>query len=112
MRFITDGALEFMIPLLILLILVAFFVFKGIKNNTEKNSNLIKEISLFTLFFGILCFVIGWLEALDTIARALEIAPQVLAGGMKISLYAPTFGLVIFLIGRLAAFLLLCNRKE
>lgn len=111
MRFITDGALEFRIPLLILLILVVFFILKGIKNNTDKNSNLIKEISLFALFFGVLCFVIGWIEALGVMERANEIAPQVLAGGMKYSLLEPTFGMVIFLIGRLGLIGLAIKKK-
>ncbi|WP_028890169.1 hypothetical protein [Tenacibaculum ovolyticum] len=111
MKFITDSPLEFMLPLLILLMFILLLFFKGLKNNTEKISNLIKEISLLAIVFGVLCFIIGWLDGLEKIAIALDIAPQVLAGGMRISLYAPTFGLVIFLMGRLGALLLLWKRE-
>lgn len=111
MNFIMDGGPIFMVPLLILLIVITFLFIKGLKNNSEKNLKLIKEISLFSFVFGVLGFVIGFLGALEDISQANDIAPQVLAGGFKVGLLSPTFGVVIFLIGKLFTIILTSIKK-
>ncbi|WGH75349.1 MotA/TolQ/ExbB proton channel family protein [Tenacibaculum tangerinum] len=112
MRFIIEGGWMFMVPLLALLLLVIVLFIKGLKNNTEKNAALLKSISLFALFFGVLGFVLGLSQALGAIAIVNDIAPQVLAGGLKVGLLAPTFGLIIFLLGRLFDIILLLKREN
>lgn len=109
---LSDGGYQFMIPLLILLIISIILIVKGIKRNTEKNLNLIKSISLFALVFGFLGFTIGLISALDKISQASDIAPQVLAGGFKLGILPPTFGMFIFLVGRGGIILLIGLRKE
>ena len=91
-----DGGPIFMVPLLALLIVIIILFAKGLKNNTEKTHKLINSLALFSFVFGVLGFVIGMLGALDDISHANNIAPQVLAGGFKIGLLSPTFGMVIF----------------
>jgi biopolymer transport protein ExbB/TolQ len=111
MNFILEGGPVFMVSLLILLIVIVVLFVKGLKDNSEKNNKLIKEISLFAFVFGILGFVIGFLGALEDIANASDIAPQVLAGGFKVGLLAPTFGMVIFLLGKLFTIILTLIKK-
>ena len=111
MNFIMDGGALFMVPLLILLAVIILLFTKGLKNNTEKTHKLINSLALFSFVFGVLGFVIGMLGALDDISHANNIAPQVLAGGFKIGLLSPTFGMVIFLIGKLFTIILTSMKK-
>ncbi len=111
MNFILEGGPIFMVPLLLLLIIIVVLFLKGLKNNSEKNLKLIKEISLFAFVFGVLGFVIGLLGALEDMAQANDIAPQVMAGGFKVGLLSPTFGMVIFLIGKLFTIILTSKEK-
>ena len=111
MNFILDGGPIFMVPLLVLLIVIIILFAKGLKNNTEKTHKLINSLALFSFVFGVLGFVIGMLGALDDISHANNVAPQVLAGGFKIGLLSPTFGMVIFLIGKLFTIILTSMKK-
>lgn len=97
--------------LLILLIVIALLFVKGLKDNNEKIQKLINSLALFAFVFGVLGFVIGFLGALEAIAMATDIAPQVLAGGFKVGLLPPTFGMVIFLIGKLFTIILTALKK-
>jgi hypothetical protein len=109
---LSDGGYQFMIPLLILLITILILIVRGIKNNTEKSLKLIKSVSLFALVFGFLGFTLGLISALDKISQAKDIAPQVLAGGFKLGILPPTFGMFIFLVGRAGIILLIGLNKE
>lgn len=111
MNFILEGGLFFMGSLLILLIVIALLFVKGLKDNNEKIQKLINSLALFAFVFGVLGFVIGFLGALEAIAMATDIAPQVLAGGFKVGLLPPTFGMVIFLIGKLFTIILTALKK-
>ncbi|MGK0457451.1 MAG: biopolymer transport protein ExbB/TolQ [Polaribacter sp.] len=111
MNFILEGGPIFMVPLVILLIVIVFLFVKGLKDNTEKNQKLINSLALFSFVFGVLGFVIGLLGALEDISNATDVAPQVLAGGLKIGLLSPTFGMVIFLIGKLFSIILTWMKK-
>ena len=111
MNFILEGGPIFMIPLVLLLIVIVFLFVKGLKDNTEKNQKLINSLALFSFVFGVLGFVIGLLGALEDISNATDVAPQVLAGGLKIGLLSPTFGMVIFLIGKLFSIILTWMKK-
>jgi flagellar motor component MotA len=85
---------------------------KGLKDITEKNQKLINSFSLFAFVFGVLGFVIGLLGALEAISEMPgDISNQVLAGGFKVGLLAPTFGMVIFLLGKLFSIILTWMKK-
>ena len=100
MNYITEGGPLFMIPLIILLLLTILLIIKGVKNNTEKNRELIKGISLFAFVFGVFGFVLGLISALAMISVANEVSMQVLATGFNAEMIPPTFGLIIFLVGK------------
>lgn len=106
-----EGGPIFMVPLLILLIIIVVLFIKGLKDNSEKTFKLINSLALFSFVFGVLGFVIGFLGALQDIANANNISQQVLAGGFKVGLLSPTFGMVIFLIGKLFAIILTWIKK-
>lgn len=112
MNFIIEGGVYFMAPLALILITLIALIIKGIKNNTDKNLQLIKALSLFAFVFGVLGFTIGLSGMLEAIALSNnDIAPGIIAMGFKVGLIAPTFGTIIFLIGRLAAITLLWKQK-
>lgn len=109
---LSDGGYEFMIPLLLLLFVILFLIVRGVKNNSDKNLSLLKSISLFALVFGFLGFTIGLISALDTIANVSDIAPEIIAGGFKIGILPPTFGMIVFLVGRAGVTVLIGLKKE
>ena len=110
---LSDGGPTFMYPILILLIVSILLIIKGIKNNTEKNLQLLKSISLFVLVFGFLGFTIGLIGALDKIVEVNgDIAPQILAGGFKLGILPPTFGMFTFLVGRAGVIALIGMKKK
>jgi biopolymer transport protein ExbB/TolQ len=111
MNFILDGGPVFMVPLLALLIIIIILFAKGLKNNTEKTHKLINSLALFSFVFGVLGAVIGLILAFDAISIAASVSMQVLAGGFKIMLYSPTFGLIIFLLGKLFTIILTSMKK-
>jgi len=107
MNFIMHGGPIFMVPLVILLIIISILFLKSIKNNSEKNRKLINSLALFSFVFGVLGFIVGLIEALEIISLSNNtVSPQVLAGGFKIGLISPTFGTIIFLIGKLFGIIL------
>jgi vacuolar-type H+-ATPase subunit I/STV1 len=109
---LSDGGYEFMIPLLLLLIIVLLLIVRGVIKNSEKNLSILKSISLFALVFGFLGFTIGLISALDTIANVSDIAPEIIAGGFKIGILPPTFGMIVFLVGRAGVTVLIGLKKE
>jgi biopolymer transport protein ExbB/TolQ len=85
---------------------------KGLKDNTEKTHKLINSLALFAFVFGVLGFVIGLLGALDAIsANSGNISSSILAGGFKVGLLSPTFGMVIFLLGKMFTIILTWMKK-
>ena len=112
MHLLSDGGYDFMVPLLILFFVILFLIGKGFKNNTEKNLKILKSICLFVLVFGFLGFTLGLIAALDKISIANDIAPQVLAGGFKLGILPPTFGMFIFLVGRAGITVLIALKKD
>lgn len=112
MNFIIDGGWQFMIPLIVLLFVIIVLFVKSLKVNTEKNSKLIRSIGLFCFVFGVFEFVLGLLGALEAISVATSVSYQVLAGGFRVGLIAPTFGLFIFVLSRLFDIILLWKRED
>lgn len=100
---LNDGGPIFMYPLSLFFILVLVLIVKGFvgKDNNTKTISLISSISLFALVWGFLGQILGLIGAFDAIESAGDISPSILAGGLKISLLSPAFGMTVFLVGRL-----------
>ena len=73
--------------------------------------NAVLQIGIFSFFFGILSQAIGLIGALQAIEMMAEISPSMLAGGLRVSMIAPVFGLLIFL-GCFAFWSILKYRNE
>lgn len=110
---LNDGGPTFTYPtLLMLIICVVLFVMALLKGDEQnKKQKLISHISLFALVWGFLGQFIGLIGAFDAIEAAGDIAPSILAGGLKIALLSPVFGMVAFLIGRLEIVILTAIKK-
>ena len=110
---LNDGGPIFTYPTLLLLILTIWLLVKAfIKGDADgNNKKLISHIGLFALVWGFLGQLIGLIGAFDAVEAAGNIAPAVLAAGLKIALLSPTFGMVVFLIGRLGIIILTALKK-
>ena len=101
-----------MVPLLLVLIAIIVLIIKGfVKENSDKNRELIAHLSLLALITGLLGTTVGMIDAFDTIQRAGDISNGVLAGGLKVALLCPAFGFTIFVIGRLGIISLVVKKK-
>lgn len=93
-----------------LLVIVYTFV-KGydvfVKKNYTKNglTGILFFGSLAPLI-GIIGQMIGMMSAFDAIQRAGDISPALIAGGLKVSMYAPAYGLIILFFAALFWFIL------
>lgn len=112
---LQDGGAIFMYPLLFMLIICIALIVKAFLKSAENEKVvlLIKHISLFALVFGFFGFMMGMIEAFDAVSSATSVHPAVLAGGLKIGLLSPVFGMFVFLITRLGLIgLTLKNNKH
>lgn len=104
MKLLQEGGPLFMYTILICLIISLVLIIKVfLKGDAKKKTEeLIKHIGLFALVFGFLGFTLGMIQALDSISSLNgDIATPILAGGLKIGMLSPTFGIFTFLIVRL-----------
>ena len=71
--------------------------FKDI-NETRRKLKYVKSIGLFAFISGILGQLLGLFSALTAIEQAMDISPAIIAGGLKISMITPIYGILILLI--------------
>ncbi|WP_299125454.1 hypothetical protein [uncultured Tenacibaculum sp.] len=110
---LTDGGPLYMYTILVLLLICIFFLVTAfIKGDDDgKLQKLISHVSLLALVWGFLGFMIGMIEAMDAIAVAIDFSSGVLAGGLKIALLSPCFGMLAFIIARLGIIGLTLKKK-
>ncbi len=110
---LNEGGPLFMYTTLLVLIAVIVLLVKAFRNreNNEKTIVLIKHLSLFVLVWGFLGQMIGLIGAFDAIQVQGNVAPAVLAGGIKVAILSPLFGMVVFLIARLGIIILTFVKK-
>ncbi len=100
---LNEGGPLFMYTTLLILIAIIALLVKAFLNSgsKEKTVALIKHLSLFVLVWGFTGQMIGLIGAFDAIQMQGNIAPEVLAGGIKVAILSPLFGMIVFLIARL-----------
>ena len=82
------------------LLVIIFTIVKGydvfVKGNAEKKG-LIGIIFFGSLapLIGIIWQMIGMMQAFTAIQQAGDISPAMVLGGLKVSMYAPVFGLIV-----------------
>lgn len=113
-NFLFTGGIGFMIVILIVLIVILALTVKGIleKGKNIKTLELINQLGLFVIILGILGQTVGLIAAFEAIEQVKDVSPSLLAGGLKVSAYAPGFGFITFLISRIGKIVLLLINKE
>ena len=115
-RFMEGGAL-FMSLVLVCLLLSIYFLVKSlvnIKTNIEISKKMLKHISdsgTLGLALGVTGAFIGLITAFDVLEATGEANPSIIAGGLKVALLSPLFGLFTFSISKLAILILRIIQK-
>ncbi len=115
-RFMEGGAL-FMSLVLICLLISIYFTVKSlltIKTNIEISKKMLKHISdsgTLGLALGIMGLFLGLIAAFDVLEATGGAAPSIIAGGLKVALLSPLFGLFTFSVSKLAILILRIIQK-
>ena len=115
-RFLEGGAL-FMSLILICLLVSIFFTAKSIlnlKTNNEVSTKMLKHISdsgTLGLALGVMSAFLGLITAFDVLEATGEAQPGIIAGGLKVALLSPLFGLLTFSVSKLAILILRIIQK-
>ena len=115
-RFLEGGAL-FMSLILICLLLSIYFMVKSfltINTNKETSKRMLKHIGdsgTLGLALGVLGALIGLIIAFDVIEATGGAAPAIIAGGLKVAILSPLFGLFTFSFAKLSILVLRLIQK-
>ena len=115
-RFMEGGAF-FMSLILICLLISIYFIAKSllnIKSNVEISKKMLKHISdsgTLGLALGVMGAFIGLINAVDVLEATGEGDPSIIAGGLKVALLSPLFGLFTFSVSKLAILILRIIQK-
>jgi biopolymer transport protein ExbB/TolQ len=108
------GGISFMLPIYLMWIAVIILSIKFLINYFSKNKDLQKLgkqnsliifIGSFAFLFGLLGQILGLYGALQAIQSAGDISPALMAGGLKVSLIAPLYGLILLVISSVIWFI-------
>jgi biopolymer transport protein ExbB/TolQ len=98
--------------LAVILILAVIFIVYIVTGKTGRISRFghrltyLKSAGLFTMIIGILGQLLGLVLAFGAIERAGDISPQLMFGGLKVSMYTTLYGILIYLLSILLWFIL------
>lgn len=113
LKHLFEGGPFFMSLIYLMWIGVFFMVirlFFHLKKNQKPPAGLSRQnenilfLGSFAFLFGILAQVIGFFQAFGVIAEMGDISPALIAGGLQVSLLAPLYGFVLFLISGITWF--------
>lgn len=116
-RFVEGGIVGTTL-ILICSILAVFFTIKAFLNLKSdeakflKYKMLINQIVLLALVISFLNSLLGLIGAFDALEASGGVEPEIVAGGLKITLLSPIFGLLVFILGYTATFVLGWIRKS
>ncbi len=110
----NDGGPIFTYPILIfLLTIIALFILEFFKpGDRDKTVSLIKHISWLAVAWGFLGRTFGLIKAFDLVAAQGELTPRLLAGGLKMALVDPLFGIFVFIVARVLIITLVAAQKK
>lgn len=114
----VDGGMIGMLTITALgIVAIALAVKKGMEIFNQKQ--FIKKGLDAILFFGSLAFaigilyqVIGMFQAFSIVAEVPDISPVLLIAGIKVSMIAPIYGFVVFILSYIAWFIYRAKLKE
>ena len=115
-RFMEGGALCMSLVLICLLISIYFTVksLLNIKTNIEISKKMLKHISdsgTLGLALGVMGAFLGLITAFDVLEASGAAEPSIVAGGLKVALLSPLFGLFTFSVSKLAILILRIIQK-
>lgn len=108
----VEGGLYFMIPLTgIALLMVGAAIGTAAAGVTGRRNVLVGKravfhLGLFALVFGAFSHALGLYQMMNVIERIGAVSPALVAGGLRVSLVAPLYGLAIFIVAMLLWFVL------
>ncbi len=98
------GGIQFMTFVTILGVAMIFYSVKGIINVFVKNDYSGKGVN-YIIMYGSLAFIIGLLgqaigmfSAFAAIQEAGDVSPGLIAGGFRVSMIAPLYGVIYFIL--------------
>ena len=103
-EFMVTGGLPGMLIITILaLVMIIFAIKKGIAiykkaDKTKKYLDIILFFGSLALAFGIFYQIVGMFEVFNVVAEIGDIAPALIMSGFKVTLIAPFYGFIIFII--------------
>lgn len=106
-KHLFEGGISFMSIIYAMWIIVIFFIIKFLINyfsdkkdlhKLTKQNSIILFVGSFAFLIGLFAQMIGVYNALASVYEAGDISPALIAGGLKVTLIAPMYGLVLFLI--------------
>jgi hypothetical protein len=98
-----------LMTLLVLSVVFALAIATGRSSGTPNFSHrlsYLRSLGLFTMITGILGQLIGLMMAFDAIEKANDISPEIVAGGVKVSMITTFYGIIIYMFSILVWFLL------
>ena len=115
-RFMEEGAFFMSLILICLLISIYFTAksFLNIKSNVEISRKMVKHISdsgTLGLALGAMGAFLGLISAFDVLEATGAAEPGIIAGGLKVALLSPLFGLLTFSVSKLAILILRILQK-
>lgn len=116
-RFLEGGAL-FMSLILICLLLSIYFMARGflsVKTNpvlSKKMLPFINDSGILGLALGFFSAFLGLIAGFDVLEASGNAEPSIVAGGIKVALLSPIFGLFTFVISRIGMLLLRLLQKN
>ena len=112
-----EGGFLGMSLILLCLVLAAFFAIKAFSSLKadfpvfEKYRKLINQVVLIALVISFLNSLLGLIQAFDSLEATGGGDPAIVAGGLKVTLLSPLFGLLVFVLGYSTTFILSWMRK-
>lgn len=116
-RFV-EGGLNGMLLILACLLLAIFFTvraFANLKGDAVifmKYKKMINQVVLLGLVISFANSLFGLIQGFDALEASGAADPAIIAGGLKITLLSPLFGLLVFILGHTATFILSWLRNE
>jgi len=110
----NDGGPVFTYTIMVLLLIIIALFIKAIleKDYSKKSQSILASVGWLALAWGYLGRTFGLIMAFDNIAAAGEIAPEHMAGGLKMALLGPLFGITAFLLARLGILIIQLKSKK
>ncbi|MCG6187073.1 MotA/TolQ/ExbB proton channel family protein [Maribellus maritimus] len=112
-KFIDGGPVFTVVIFICLLVILALFFLALVKKgDNQKSKELMTHIGWFAVAWGFMGRTFGLISAFNAVEASGELTPKLLAGGLKMALVDPLFGIFVFVVARLAIIILVSLQKK